>query len=130
MEEVLKFLKKTGTYYIATVEGNQPRVRPFGTINLFEGKLYIQSSHKKDFAKQVKENGKVEICAFDGETWLRVKTTLIDNSTPEAITSMMDAYPELKPMYEGSDCNAVYYLKDAVARFYNFVDDEPKVIEF
>ncbi|MDR0930275.1 MAG: pyridoxamine 5'-phosphate oxidase family protein [Clostridiales bacterium] len=130
MQKVLDFLKKTQTYYIATCDNGQPRVRPFGTINLFEGKLYIQSSHKKDFAAQVKANPKVEICAFDGERWLRIACELVDNSTPEAITSMMDAYPELKPMYEGSDCNAVYYLKNATARFYSFTSDDIEVIEF
>jgi len=130
MQTIHDFLKKTKTYYIATCDDGQPRVRPFGTINLFEGKLYIQSSHLKDFAKQVKSNPKVEICAFDGETWLRVACELVDDSRPETIESMMNAYPELKPMYEGLDCNAVYYMKNATAKLYNFVDNEPKVVKF
>jgi len=130
MKSVLEFLKKTRTYYIATIDGDQPRVRPFGTINLYEGKLYIQTSSKKDIANQLSQNPKAEICAFDGETWLRISTILVNDTRPEPKQSLMDAYPELKPMYEANECNAVYYMKDATARFYNFVDNEPKVVLF
>lgn len=130
MQTVNDFLKKVKTYYIATIDGDQPRVRPFGTANIFDGKLYIQSSHKKDFAKQVAANPKVEICAFDGETWLRIAATLVDDRRKAAIDSMMSAYPELADMYAENDSNAVYYLKDATARFYSFTDNEPKAVRF
>ena len=72
MQEVYEFLKKCGTYYLATVEGDQPRVRPFGTVDIFEDKLYIQTGKVKDVSKQIQKNPKVELCAFDGEKWLRV----------------------------------------------------------
>jgi uncharacterized pyridoxamine 5'-phosphate oxidase family protein len=130
MNEVLEFLKKVGTYYIATVDNNIPRVRPFGTINLFEGKLYIQTSSVKDIAKQLEKNEKTEICAFDGETWLRLEATLIFETTKETMESMLNAYPNLKPMYEGNPNSATYYLKDVTAKFYSFSSNEPKIIKF
>ena len=64
MKRVLDFLKKAEVYYLATVEGDQPRVRPFGTVNEFEGKLYIQTGKVKPTSKQLAANPKAEICAF------------------------------------------------------------------
>ena len=130
MQEVLDFLKKAETYYIATVEGDQPRVRPFGTIHLFGGKLYIQTGKKKDVSKQIAANPKTEICAFTEGTWLRVAATLVEDSSAEAQASMLDAYPSLKGMYAVNDGNtAVYYLKDACATFSTF-GGEPKTVNF
>jgi uncharacterized pyridoxamine 5'-phosphate oxidase family protein len=130
MQEAHDFLKKAGTYYLSTVEGGQPRVRPFGTINLFEGKLYIQTGKKKDVAKQIAANPKVEICAFDGDTWLRLACTLVEDNRTEAQESMLEAYPSLHGMYEANDGNnVVYCLKDATATFYTF-GGEPKTATF
>ena len=130
MKTVFDFLKKAGTYYLATVEGDQPRVRPFGTINLFDGKLYIQSGKKKDVAKQIKANPKAELSAFDGETWVRVAATLVEDNRAEAQESLLEAYPQLRGRYAVNDGNnIVYYLKDAVATFSNF-SGEPKVVYF
>jgi uncharacterized pyridoxamine 5'-phosphate oxidase family protein len=130
MKTVLDFLKKTGTYYLATAEGDQPRVRPFGTINLFEGKLYIQSGNKKEVAKQIKANPKVELSAFDGETWIRVAATLVEDNRAEAQESLLEAYPNLRNRYAVNDGNnIVYYLKDATATFSNF-KGETKEIKF
>jgi len=130
MKTVLDFLKKTGTYYLATVEGKQPRVRPFGTINLFEDKLYIQSGRKKDVAKQIKANPKVELSAFDGETWLRVAATLVEDKRAEAQESLLNAYPNLRDRYAVNDGNSiVYYLKNATATFSSF-KGAPKVVKF
>ena len=130
MQEVHDFLKKADTYYIATVEGDQPRVRPFGTINLFEGKLYIQTGKKKDVAKQIAANPKVEICAFDSGTWLRVACTLVEDNRAETQESMLEAYPSIRGMYAVNDGNnVVYYLKDAIATFYTY-GGEPKVVTF
>jgi len=130
MEKVLDFLKKANTYYIATVEGDQPRVRPFGTINLFEGRLYIQTGKSKDVSKQITANPKVEICACDGETWLRVACTLVEDNRAEAQESMLDAYPSIRSMYAVNDGNnVVYYLKDATATFYTFTG-KPEVVAF
>jgi uncharacterized pyridoxamine 5'-phosphate oxidase family protein len=130
MQTVLDFLKKTGTYYLATVDGDQPRVRPFGTINLFDGKLYIQSGKSKEVAKQIKANPKVELSAFDGETWIRVAATLAEDNRAEAQESLLEAYPDLRSMYAVNDGNnIVYYLKDATAVFYTF-GGEPKEVRF
>jgi len=130
MKTVLEFLKKAGTYYLATVDGNQPRVRPFGTINLFDGKLYIQSGRKKEVAKQIKANPKVELSAFDGETWIRIAAKLVEDDRAEAQESLLEAYPNLRNRYAVNDGNnIVYYLKDAVATFYTF-KGEPKEVRF
>ena len=111
MHQVYEFLKKTGTYYLATVEEDQPRVRPFGTIDLFEDKLYIQTGKVKEVSKQIQKNGKVEICAFDGSKWLRVAATLVRDDRLEA---KEQAYPHLGAMYDPKDDNTeVLYLKDA-----------------
>ncbi|MBR3910922.1 MAG: pyridoxamine 5'-phosphate oxidase family protein [Anaerotignum sp.] len=131
MKEVYEFLKKCNTYYLATVEADgQPRVRPFGTIDLFEDKLYIQTGKAKDVSKQIAVNPKVEICAFDGEKWLRVACTLVRDERMEAKTHMLDNYPQLKKMYDPADDNTeVLYMKDATATFSSFTD-APKVIKF
>ena len=99
MNEVYEFLKTAGTYYLATVEGNQPRVRPFGTIDLFEDKLYIQTGKVKDVSKQLAANPKAEICAFKDGVWLRVSGELVNDDRVEAKAHMLDSYPDLKGMY-------------------------------
>lgn len=130
MEKVVKFLKDAGTYYLATVEGDQPRVRPFGTAHIFEGKLYIQTGKKKDVSKQLHINPKAEICAFRDGEWLRVAGELIEDDRVEARQSMLDAYPSLKSMYAADDGNTeVFYFKSATATFSSFTH-EPEVVKF
>ena len=130
MQRVEKFLKEANTYYLATVDGDQPRVRPFGTVNIFEGKLYIQTGRMKDVSKQIHKNPKVEICAFNGKEWLRVACTLVADDRREAKASMLDAYPELQNMYSADDRNTeVFYMKDATATFSSFTA-EPEVVTF
>ena len=121
MQEVYEFLKKCGTYYLATVDGDQPRVRPFGTVNLFEGKLYIQTGKVKAVSKEMAANPKVELCAFDGETWLRVSATAVEDDRVAARQDMLDHYPELQSMYAADDGNTqVLALTDATATFSSF----------
>ena len=121
MERVLKFLKDAQVYYLATVEGDQPRVRPFGTIHLFEGKLYIQTGKRKDVSKQLHQNPKAEICAFLNGDWIRITGKLIEDDRREARVSMLDAYPSLKAMYDPDDGNTeVFYFKDAMAVISSF----------
>ena len=121
MKEVYDFLKKVGTYYLATVEEDQPRVRPFGTIDLFEDRLYFQTGRSKKVADQLKDNPHVELCAFDGATWLRVTARAVLDNRLEAQQHMLDAYPSLKAMYAPGDGNTeVYYLKNATATFSSF----------
>ena len=130
MNKVNDFLKQAGTYYLATVDGDQPRVRPFGTVNIFEGKLYIQTGLKKDVAKQIAANPKVEICAFKDGSWIRVAGELVLDERIEAQKAMLDAYPELGGMYQPGDGNtAVYYFKDAVATISSFTA-APEIIRF
>lgn len=130
MQEVYEFLKQCGTYYLATVDGDQPRVRPFGTIDLFEGKLYIQTGKIKEVSKQIQANSKVEICAFAEGKWLRVAGKLIRDDRVEAKKHMLDSYPSLQAMYSAEDDNTeVLYLEDAVATFSSFTE-APKVIKF
>ncbi len=130
MESVVKFLKEAGTYYLATVDGDQPRVRPFGTVNVFEGKLYIQTGKIKDVSKQLHKNPKAEICACKGGEWLRVAGELVSDDRIEAKKSMLDAYPSLQGMYKADDDNTeVLYFKNAVATFYSF-GGEPKTVKF
>ncbi len=121
MEKVCTFLKEAGAYYLATVEGDQPRVRPFGTAHIFEGKLYIQTGKRKPVSEQIAANPKCEICAFKDGAWLRVAATLVEDDRVEARKSMLDAYPNLRAMYDENDGNTqVFYLKDATAVFSSF----------
>lgn len=130
MQEVYDFLKKCETYYLATVEGDQPRVRPFGTIDLFEGKLYIQTGKSKSVSKQLQINNKAEICAFADGKWLRVSGKLIRDDRIEAKKHMLDGYPNLKAMYSAEDDNTeVLYFEDATAVFSSFTE-MPKTINF
>lgn len=132
MKEVYDFLKKCQTYYIATVDGDQPRVRPFGTINIFEDKLYVQTGKIKSVSKQIQANPKIEICAFNGQEWVRVAGTAVRDDRVEAKQNMLDAYPTLKGRYNAEDDNTeVLYLKNATARFYSFASmGEPRIIKF
>ena len=130
MDKVLKFLKDAETYYLATVEGDQPRVRPFGTAHVFEGKLYIQTGKVKDISKQLHQNPKAEICAFKNGEWLRVSGKLIEDDRNEARQSMLDAYPSLQKMYKADDGNTeVFYFEEATAIFSSFTH-EPEIIKF
>ncbi|HCH27901.1 MAG TPA: NimC/NimA family protein [Ruminococcaceae bacterium] len=130
MKRVYDFLKQAETYYLATVDGNKPRVRPFGTVNIFEGKLYIQTGKIKPVSKQIIENPNVEICAFKDGRWLRVAGELVLDDRFEAKKSMLDAYPELRGMYDENDGNTeVFYFKNAVATFYSFTS-APETVEF
>ena len=132
MKEVCEFLKRCGVYYIATAEGDQPRVRPFGTAVIFENRLYIQTGKIKNVAKQMQANPKIEICAYDAYSgaWLRIAATVVADERREAKAFMLDAYPSLKSMYSPDDDNTlVLYLKDAVATFYSFAG-EPREMKF
>lgn len=130
MERVCKFLKEAETYYLATVEGDQPRVRPFGTAHIFEGKLYIQTGKVKAVSRQLAVNPKVEICAFMKGKWLRLAGELVEDDRVEAKASLLVEYPGLQKMYSADDDNTqVWYFKNATATFSSFTS-EPEVITF
>lgn len=130
MREVYDFLKQCGTYYLATTDGDQPRVRPFGTVDLFEGKLYIQTGKVKNVSGQIARNPKIEICGTMGGRWLRIEATAVNDDRMEAKRHMLDEYPMLKGMYSAEDNNTqVLYLKDATATFHSFTA-APSVVRF
>ena len=130
MEEVMKFLKECGVYYLATIDGDKPCVRPFGTVEIFENHLYIQTSKKKDVFKQIEKNNNVEICAFKDGRWIRIYVNLIVDDRIAAKKHMLDNYPELRGMYNENDDNtAVLYFKKAQVVISSFTD-ENVVIEF
>lgn len=128
LEKVCQFLHDAGTYYLATVEGDQPRVRPFGTILLYEDKLYLQTGKRKDVSKQLAENPKAEICAFMNGTWLRVSGKLVNDDRREVKVAMLEKYPGLKNMYSADDDNTqVLYFRDATAVFSSFTAAPEKI---
>lgn len=130
MEEVQKFLKECGVYYLATIDGNQPRVRPFGTAEIFEGKLYIQTGKKKDVFKQIEANNVVELSGFKDGKWIRVSGKLVVDDRVEAKKDMLDKNPNLRGMYNENDDNTVVlYFESAKAVISSFTE-APKVIEF
>lgn len=130
MERVCQFLKEAGCYFLATTEGDQPRVRPFGTAHIFEGKLYIQMGKVKAVSKQISQNPKVEICAYKDGEWVRISGELVEDDRYEARKSMLDAYPQLRSMYDENDGNTqVFYFKNAMATFYSFTK-APETITF
>ena len=130
MKRVYEFLKNAEVYYLATVEGDQPRVRPFGTVNEFEGKLYIQTGKVKPTSRQLAVNPKAELCAFKDGAWIRIACELVEDDRFEARKSMLDAYPNLRRMYDENDGNTqVFYMKNATATISSFVNT-PVVIEF
>ncbi|MDR2492073.1 MAG: pyridoxamine 5'-phosphate oxidase family protein [Coriobacteriales bacterium] len=120
MDEVYEFLKKVQVYYLATADGDQPRVRPFGTVDIFEGKLNIQTGKSKDLFRQVLANPLVEISGFDGTVWLRLAATAVPDERIEAQEHLLAAYPQLAAMYTPGDGNSVVLtLTNAVAKFYS-----------
>ena len=130
MQRTCEFLKTCGTYYLATAEGDQPRVRPFGTAHVFENRLYIQTGRVKNVYKQLKANPKVEITAVKGDQWVRLTATAVEDERPEASRSMLEDYPSLQKMYKAGDGNCtVFYLKDATATFCS-MSGAPEVVHF
>ncbi|WP_054697722.1 pyridoxamine 5'-phosphate oxidase family protein [Syntrophomonas palmitatica] len=130
MQEVYEFLKKCGTYFIATMDGDQPRVRPFGTVEIFENKLYIQTGKVKNVSKQIKANPKIEICALADGKWIRIEAVAVEDDRIEPKQHMLDAYPQLKSMYAADDDNTqVLYLTNATATIASFTEP-PRVIKF
>ena len=130
IDRVYYFLNDAVTYYLATVDGTKPRVRPFGTILLHDGKLYIQTGKAKEVSKQIIANPFVEICAFLNGAWLRISAELVEDDNHDAKVAMLEKLPSLKAMYSADDDNMqMFYMKDATATFSSFVA-EPEVITF
>ena len=130
MNETYEFLRKCGVFYLATIDGNKPRVRPFGAVNIFDDKLYFQTGKSKNVSKQIGLISNVEICGFIDGRWIRVEGILINDDRIEAKQSMLDNNPELKSMYSADDDNTqVLYLKNAVSTIYSFTD-APVVYKF
>lgn len=131
MKRIYDFIKNAGIYYLATMDGDKPHVRPFGTINIFEGKLYIQTGIRKEVSKQIHKNPHVEICATskDGTKWIRLSGILKDDKRVEAKKDMLDHYPELRSMYNENDDNTeVFYFESGECVFCSFTD-KPELIK-
>lgn len=130
IEKIINFLDAAHTYYLATVENDQPRVRPFGTAIVCNGKLYIQTGKSKDVSKQIALNPKVEICAFNGGKWLRICGELVNDDNREIKVAMLEKLPSLKQAYNADDNNMqMLYFKNAVATFSSFTE-KPETIKF
>ena len=130
MKEVRDFLKECGVYYLATMDNDYPRVRPFGTAEIFEDHLYIETGKKKDVFKQIEKNNKVEICACKGDRWVRLSGELVIDDRVEAKKDMLDKNPVLRNLYSEYDENTiVLYFKNAKAVFKSF-SGEDRTIEF
>lgn len=130
MQRIYNFLNECGTYYLATTDGDQPRVRPFGTVDLYDGRLYIQTGKVKDVSKQLKANPKIEISGMSKGKWIRVTGEAVLDESIEAQKHMLDAYPSLQKMYQPGDGNTeVFYIKNGVAKICSFTE-EPVIIEF
>lgn len=128
MNEVLEYLQDCGTFYLATVEGDQPHVRPFGAVCEFEGKLYIVTNNQKDIYKQMKANKKVEISAMNNGTWIRLNGVVKEDTRCEARVAMMEANESLHSMYSVDDnLMTVFAFEHGVATICSFTE-EPKVI--
>ena len=130
MEEVYRFLKACGTYYLATEEDGQPRVRPFGTIDLFDGRLTIQTGKVKEVSRQMLRNPRVELCAFDGERWLRLAATAVEEPRLEAQKHMLDAYPSLQSMYQPGDGNTQIFALEGVTATFSSFTEAPRTVKF
>ena len=130
MNEVYEFLKMCGTYYLATVDGDRPRVRPFGTVHVFDGKLEIQTGKKKSVFREIVKNPKVEITAFDGGRWIRLSGELFEDDRREARAAMLDAYPELRRMYDEDDGNTVVLAFGSAEASFFSVTEPPRTVKF
>ena len=130
MKEVYEFLKTSKVFYLGTVDNDKPRVRPFGALNIYNDKLYIQTGKVKDVSKQMSINPNVEICAMNNGKWIRIEAKVVSDDNIDAKISMLDNNPELKSMYKAEDPNTeVLYLTNVKATIYSFTE-APKVIEF
>ena len=122
IQKVYEFLEKAGTFYLATVEGNQPRVRPYGAMLFFDEKIYIMAFGKTNATRQIAANQKAEICAFKGQT-LRIECKLVEDNRPEVGKALVDKMPVLKPaLGENGENGVMYYLKDAKADFFKMME--------
>lgn len=130
IERVCQFLDEAQTYYLATVEGDQPRVRPFGTALIYDGRLYIQTGKVKPVSKQLAVNPKAEICAFKDGKWIRIAGELVNDDNRDVMVAMLEKMPSLKAMYSPDDGNMqMLYFKDATATFSSFTE-APETIQF
>ena len=130
IERVCQFLDEAQTYYLATVEGDQPRVRPFGTALIYDGKLYIQTGKVKPVSKQLAVNPKAEICAFKGGKWIRIAGELINDDNRDVMVAMLEKMPSLKAMYSPDDGNMqMLYFRNAAATFSSFTE-APRTVRF
>ena len=130
MKRVYDFLKEAKVYYLATIDGDHARVRPFGTLDLYDGKLYIMTKNGKKVSDQMKSNPKVELTAMRGEDWIRITCEAYLETRHEPVVSMVAAHPHLAQFYRADDPNTeVFYLANATAVIFS-TTPEPLTIQF
>lgn len=129
MNEIFEFLRKCGTYYLATSENGQPRVRPFGTIDIFDGRLTLQTGKVKPVSAQIHAEPRIEICAFNGAEWLRLTAEAVEDPRTEAAAHMLEAYPSLKAMYTPGDGNTEIFALTKVHAVFSSFTAAPKTID-
>ncbi len=128
MNEVYEFLKSVGIYYLATTDKDQPRVRPFGTIDIFDGRLYIQTGKTKAVSKQMKMNPNIEISAMYNDKWIRLTGKAIYDDNTAAQAHLLESYPTLQAKYKPGDGNTeVFYLKDVTAMICSFTEPSTEI---
>lgn len=131
MNETFEFLKKSHIFYLATIKDDEPRVRPFGALNIYEDKIYILTNNQKEVYKQIKKNNKAEICAYNGKEWIRVKTTLIEDDRVEAKKSFLDNNNYLRNIYSENDKKTiVLYFKDSNVTITDFSTMKERKLNF
>ncbi len=129
MNEIYNFLKDCDNYYLATTDGKQPRVRPFMSIKIYNDQLYILTTKDKNVSKQMHKNPKVELCAYNGDEWIRVTACVKEDDDINAKQAILDDFPKLQEMYEATDDNVeTFYLENITATISSF-EGKPKVIE-
>ena len=128
MKKALEFLQESGTFYLATTEGDQPRVRPFGAVFEYEGKLYTATNNTKNCFKQMLENPKVEICGMNKKgQWIRVSGEVANDDRREVREAALEAVPSIKSMYNADDgIFTVLYFTKGTATISSFTA-EPEI---
>ena len=120
LQKTLNFLQKCGTFYVATTDGNQPRVRPFGLVIEHENKLWFGTANTKEVYRQLMANPRIEISATSPTMeWVRLSGQAVFESNAEVKRKAFELLPMLANIYQGSEDPVfeVFYLAEAEAVF-------------
>lgn len=120
MSQEAELLKAAGVYFVATTDGDQPKLRPFGVINEFDDKIYLATSNQKAVFAQFIANPKVQLSASLPDKWFRIEAKLVQDRRDVAKQSFLDNNERLKEIYEGDAFKnlEVFYLTDITTTVY------------